>query len=87
MRAWQVQSHGEPADVLVQVELEEPKPGPGQVAIRVTAAGIGLPGMCPVTCRGFGPLTPAPELHPGTRRAWVWSRLLGRMSTCRSGLG
>ena len=41
MRAWQVQSHGEPADVLVQVELEEPKPGPGQVAIRVTAATRG----------------------------------------------
>ena len=63
MRAWQVQSHGEPADVLVQVELEEPKPGPGQVAIRVTAAGIGLPDV--FMCRGSYPLTPPLNFTPG----------------------
>ena len=63
MRAWQVQSHGEPADVLVQVELEEPTPGPGQVAIRVTAAGIGLPDV--FMCRGSYPLTPQLNFTPG----------------------
>jgi NADPH2:quinone reductase len=56
MRAWQVQGAGEPMDVLHLVELEPPEPGPGQVRIRVTAAGIGLPDV--FMCRGTYPLTP-----------------------------
>lgn len=56
MRAWQVQSTGEPIDVLHEVELALPEPGPGQVRIRVTAAGIGLPDV--FMCRGTYPLTP-----------------------------
>jgi NADPH2:quinone reductase len=56
MRAWQVQGAGEPLDVLHLVELEPPEPGPGQVRIRVTAAGIGLPDV--FMCRGTYPLTP-----------------------------
>lgn len=56
MRAWQVQAAGEPMDVLQLVELEPPEPGPGQVRIRVTAAGIGLPDV--FMCRGTYPLTP-----------------------------
>jgi NADPH2:quinone reductase len=56
MRAWQVQSAGEPIDVLREVEVEPPEPGPGQVRIRVTAAGIGLPDV--FMCRGTYPLTP-----------------------------
>ena len=56
MRAWQVQGAGEPMDVLQLIELEPPEPGPGQVRIRVTAAGIGLPDV--FMCRGTYPLTP-----------------------------
>ena len=56
MRAWQVQSAGEPIDVLHLVELDSPDPGPGQVRIRVAAAGIGLPDV--FMCRGTYPLTP-----------------------------
>jgi NADPH2:quinone reductase len=56
MRAWQVQSAGEPIDVLRIVELEPPQPGPGQVRILVEAAGIGLPDV--LMCRGTYPLTP-----------------------------
>ena len=56
MRAWQVQAQGEPIDVLELVELEPPRPGPGQLRIRVTAAGIGLPDV--LMCRGSYPLTP-----------------------------
>ena len=56
MRAWQVQSAGEPIDVLREVEVDPPEPGPGQVRIRVTAAGIGLPDV--FMCRGTYPLTP-----------------------------
>ena len=56
MRAWQVQGAGEPAEVLHLVEREAPEPGPGEVRIRVTAAGLGLPDV--FMCRGTYPLTP-----------------------------
>jgi NADPH2:quinone reductase len=56
MRAWQVHSAGEPIDVLHLVGLDPPQPGTGQVRIRVTAAGIGLPDV--FMCRGTYPLTP-----------------------------
>jgi NADPH2:quinone reductase len=56
MRAWQVQGAGEPAAVLHLVEREPPEPGPGEVRIRVTAAGLGLPDV--FMCRGTYPLTP-----------------------------
>ena len=39
MKAIQFERHGEP-EVLEQVELEIPKAGPGQVQIRVAAAGV-----------------------------------------------
>jgi NADPH2:quinone reductase len=63
MRAWQVQGAGEPMDVLHLIELEPPEPGPGQVRIRVTAAGIGLPDV--FMCRGTYPLTPPLPFTPG----------------------
>ena len=56
MRVWQVRHAGEPIDVLHQADLASPQPGPGQVRMRVTAAGIGLPDV--FMCRGTYPLTP-----------------------------
>src|SRR3954464_11905097 len=56
MRAWEVQAAGEPSDVLHLVERPLPEPGPGEVRMRVTAAGIGLPDV--FMCRGTYPLTP-----------------------------
>ena len=56
MRAWQVQGQGEPLEVLKEVTLEPPTPGPGDMRIRVTAAGLGLPDV--LMCRGNYPLTP-----------------------------
>jgi len=56
MRAWQVQGAGEPSEVLHLVERDLPEPGPGEVRIRVTAAGLGLPDV--FMCRGTYPLTP-----------------------------
>jgi NADPH2:quinone reductase len=56
MRAWQVQRAGEPIDVLKEVDIDPPQPGPGQVRIDVTAAGMGLPDV--FMCRGTYPLTP-----------------------------
>jgi NADPH2:quinone reductase len=56
MRAWQVQGAGDPIDVLHEVDLDPPEPGAGQVRIRVTAAGLGLPDV--FMCRGTYPMTP-----------------------------
>ena len=69
MRAWQVQGAGEPVDVLHEVDLEVPEPGPGQVRIRVTAAGIGLPDV--FMCRGTYPLTPPLPFTPGQEATGV----------------
>ncbi len=56
MRAWQVQGKGEPIDVLKEVAVEPPTPGPGQLRIAVAAAGLGLPDV--LMCRDNYPLTP-----------------------------
>jgi len=69
MRAWQVQDKGEPKDVLHEVELDPASPGPGQVRIRVTAAGIGLPDV--FMCRGTYPLTPPLPFTPGQEATGV----------------
>jgi NADPH2:quinone reductase len=69
MRAWQVQEHGEPRDVLRLVDREVPEPGPGQVRIKVTAAGLGLPDV--FMCRGHYPLTPPRPFTPGQEVAGV----------------
>jgi NADPH2:quinone reductase len=69
MRAWQVQAKGEPIDVLRLVEREPPTPGPGQLRISVTAAGIGLPDV--LMCRGVYPLTPALPFTPGQEATGV----------------
>lgn len=63
MRAWVVRGQGEPADVLELVEVEPPEPDPGQVRLRVGAAGIGLPDV--FMCRGSYPLTPTLPFTPG----------------------
>ena len=63
MRAWQVHGRGEPAHVLRQVTVDPPEPGPGQLRLRVSAAGIGLPDV--FMCRGTYPLTPALPFTPG----------------------
>jgi NADPH2:quinone reductase len=60
MRAWQLETQGSPADVLIQGERAVPEPGPGEVQIRVAAAGVGLPDV--MMCRGtyvFEPPRPA----------------------------
>lgn len=56
MRAWQVVEHGEPIEALRCVEVAEPDPGEGLVAIDVQAAALALPDV--FMCRGVYPLTP-----------------------------
>jgi len=69
MRAWQVQGAGEPIHVLHAVDVEVPEPSPGQLRIRVTAAGIGLPDV--FMCRGTYPLTPPLPFTAGQEAAGV----------------
>jgi NADPH:quinone reductase len=69
MRAWQVQRHGEPVDVLQLVDLEVPEPGPGEIRIRVGAAAVGLPDV--LMCRGVYPLTPRLPFVAGQEVAGV----------------
>ena len=63
MRAWQVRAKGEPEEVLHRITLDPPHPGPGQIRIGVTAAGIGLPDV--LMCRHTYPLTPPVPFVPG----------------------
>lgn len=67
MKAWQVHGAGEPADVMRMVERQLSDPGPGQVKIEVSAAGIGLPDV--LMCRGTYPLTPPGLFTPGQELA------------------
>jgi NADPH2:quinone reductase len=67
MKAWQVHGVGEPADVMRMVERQLSDPGPGQVKIEVSAAGIGLPDV--LMCRGTYPLTPPGPFTPGQELA------------------
>ncbi len=69
MRAWQVQGKGEPRDVLRLVDLPAPEPGPGQMRIAVTAAGLGLPDV--FMCRDMYPLTPPLPFTSGQEAAGV----------------
>src|SRR6516225_6481279 len=69
MRAWEVQAAGEPSDVLHLVERDLPEPGPGEVRMRVTAAGLGLPDV--FMCRGTYPLTPTLPFTSGQEATGV----------------
>jgi NADPH2:quinone reductase len=43
VKAWQVSRHGEPRDVLELAELPRPRPGPGQLLVKVLAAAANFP--------------------------------------------
>ncbi len=73
MRAWEVQAAGEPADVLHLVERPPPEPGAGEIRIRVTAAGLGLPDV--FMCRGTYPLTPPLPFTSGQEATGVVTAL------------
>src|SRR6185312_194587 len=60
---------GEPKDVLHLVDLPAPEPGPGQMRIAVTDAGLGLPDV--FMCRDRYPLTPPLPFTPGQEATGV----------------
>jgi len=63
VRAWQVTAHGEPADVLRCVDVEDPVPGPGQVLVRVRAVGVNFPDV--LLARGGYQVRPPLPFVPG----------------------
>jgi len=63
VHAWQVQRHGPPSDALRRVVIDEPVPGPGELRLRVRAAGIGLPDA--LMCRGAYAFLPPLPFVPG----------------------
>lgn len=50
MRAWRIRARGEPSDVLSLDEVPEPKPGRGELAVRVEAVTLNFPDV--LLCRG-----------------------------------
>ena len=69
MKAWRVLRAGEPVDVLELSDVAVPEPGPDQMLVQVTAAGIGLPDV--LMCRHTYPLTPPTPFTPGQEVAGI----------------
>ena len=70
LRGWKVTGQGAPKDVLQLIEdLPLPEPGEGQIRLRVSAAGVGLPDA--YMCRGAYALTPKLPFTPGQEVAGV----------------
>jgi NADPH2:quinone reductase len=63
MRAWQVTRLGEPADVLTLGDVPDPRPGAGQVGVRVLAAAANFPDV--LMCRGLYQVRPDLPFTPG----------------------
>lgn len=63
MQAWQVHENGEPGEVMRLVEADRPRPGEGQVLLKVRAAGINFPDA--LLCRGQYQVRPELPFTPG----------------------
>jgi len=88
IRTWHVTSLGEPRDVLRVVEVPQPVPGPGEVAVRVRAVAVNFPDVLlargEYQVRPEVPFTPGIELcgdvvavGPGVERVRVGERVVG----------
>ncbi|GBQ02867.1 alcohol dehydrogenase [Streptomyces spongiicola] len=63
MQAWRVHRNGEPGEVMRLEETGRPKPGEGQVLLRVRAANVNFPDA--LLCRGHYQVTPPLPFTPG----------------------
>ena len=63
MRAWQVHELGDPKDVLTLENVEEPEPGPGEIAVEVEAAALNFFDI--LLCRGEYQERPSLPFTPG----------------------
>jgi NADPH2:quinone reductase len=92
VKAWKVTALGEPRDALSFQTVDDPVPGPGQVAVRVLAAAANFSDV--LMCRGLYqvkptlPFTPGVELcgevaalGAGVRDLTIGDRVLGTSTT------
>ena len=63
MKAWQVSEYGAPEQVLQLADVTLPAPGPGELRLRVLAAGLGLPDV--MMCGGGYEFRPDLPFTPG----------------------
>ena len=63
VRAWLITSVGSPADVMELVEIPRPVAGPGEVVLKVQAAGVGMPDA--FMCRASYAFSPSLPFVPG----------------------
>jgi len=63
MRAWRVHELGEPGKVLQRDEVDDPRPEPGQLVVRVRAAAANFPDV--LLCRGQYQVRPPLPFTPG----------------------
>ena len=63
MKAWQVESLGEPQDVMRWVDVDEPETGPGLVEVRVDGVALNFPDL--LMCRGIYQEKPPLPFTPG----------------------
>ena len=63
MRAWRVAELGEPRDVMTLADVEDPRPGPGQLVVRVLASPANFPDV--LMCRGLYQVRPELPFTPG----------------------
>ena len=63
MKAWRLAELGEPATVLRLEEVEEPRPGRGQLVVRVLGAAANFPDV--LMCRGLYQVRPDLPFTPG----------------------
>ncbi|WP_225845797.1 NADPH:quinone oxidoreductase family protein [Streptomyces sp. HPF1205] len=63
MKAWRVHENGEPGAVMRLETVPDPSPGPGEVLLRVLAAGVNFPDA--LLCRGQYQTRPPLPFTPG----------------------
>ena len=63
MKAWRVHELGEPRDVLTLDDVPDPRPGPGQLVVRVLGAAANFPDV--LMCRGQYQVRPELPFTPG----------------------
>ncbi|GAB2662850.1 NADPH:quinone oxidoreductase family protein [Saccharopolyspora gloriosae] len=63
MKAWQLSENGEPQDVLRLDEVADPRPGEGQLVVRVLATPVNFPDV--LLCRGQYQIKPPLPFTPG----------------------
>ncbi|MDQ3148211.1 MAG: NADPH:quinone oxidoreductase family protein [Actinomycetota bacterium] len=63
MKAWRAHELGEPEDVLRLDDVDQPEPGPGEVAVRVEACGLNFPDV--LLLKGQYQVKPPLPITPG----------------------